>query len=74
MAALEAHLSPAALSKFESEIRAAKLLVIDGNLSPAAGAAAAGAAAAAGVPVLFEPISAPKAVRWVLIVSLVICA
>lgn len=60
---VEAHLTPALVARFEADVARARLVVIDGNLSEAAAAAAARAAAAGGAPVLFEPISAPKAAR-----------
>lgn len=43
----------------------ASLLLAEANLSPAALEAACATAAAARVPVFLEPVSVPKAVRWV---------
>jgi len=63
VAALESHLTAAALRSYSDQIRTARLLVIDGNLTVEAAAAAAEVAGAGGVPVMFEPISVPKAVR-----------
>jgi pseudouridine kinase len=46
-----------------ADIAAAQLLILDANLQAATLEAAAHVAAAAGVPVLFEPVSIPKAPR-----------
>jgi pseudouridine-5'-phosphate glycosidase/pseudouridine kinase len=45
-------------------IQSAGMLVIDGNMVPATAQAACHIARAAQVQVYFEPVSAPKAVRW----------
>ncbi|GBF93396.1 hypothetical protein Rsub_06434 [Raphidocelis subcapitata] len=64
-AALEAHLTPAALRAHAASVARAAMVVIDGNLSEAAAAEAARMASEAGAAVLFEPISVPKSVRCV---------
>lgn len=63
VAAPAVELTPAVVQQHRSDIAAAQLLVLDANLQANTLAAAAEVAAAAGVPVLFEPVSVPKAPR-----------
>ncbi|CAL8467484.1 g7022 [Coccomyxa elongata] len=62
VAALEEHL-PAVLAQHTSDIQSAPIIMLDGNLSPDALLEAAQLAEEGGVPVWYEPVSAPKAVR-----------
>jgi pseudouridine kinase len=61
--AAAAKLTPAIVQQHAKHIATAQLLILDANLQAATLAAAAHVAAAAGVPVLFEPVSIPKAAR-----------
>jgi pseudouridine kinase len=63
VAIVEQQLTPSLIASLEPQIRAAKLLVLDANLSRDSIRAAARAAATWGVPVLLEPVSVPKAAR-----------
>jgi pseudouridine kinase len=56
-------LTPAVVQLHAADIGRCQLLVLDANLGQATLAAAVAAAAAAGVRVLFEPVSVPKAAR-----------
>lgn len=58
-----AELTPDDVRRLAVDVAAAGLLVLDGNLSPGAVAAAAELAAAHDVPVVLEPVSVPKAAR-----------
>lgn len=60
MAATE-QLSPLAVEAARDVIGSAKMLVVDGNVPPGSAARALEIAYAAGVPVLLEPVSVPKA-------------
>ncbi|ALW90028.1 carbohydrate kinase [Deinococcus actinosclerus] len=62
MAAVEA-LTPAALQERRGVLRGAAWVVADGNLPEASLAHLLSLAAEAGVPVVFEPVSVPKAAR-----------
>eukprot|EP00775_Hariotina_reticulata_P012190 gene12190-12327_t len=59
-------LTPAVVQQHLQHIQQAGMLVLDANLEAETLIAATQAAAVAGVPVLFEPVSVPKSVRWVL--------
>jgi pseudouridine kinase len=63
VAAPAAELTPAVVQQHIADIAAAQLLILDANLQGPTLQAAACVAAAAGVPVLFEPVSVPKAPR-----------
>lgn len=65
VAAPAIELTPAVVQKHRSDIAAAQLLILDANLQAATLEAAVQIAAAAGVPVMFEPVSVPKAPRCV---------
>lgn len=56
-------LAPDDVRRLGATISSAALLVLDGNLSPGAVAAAADLAAEHGVPVVLDPVSVPKAER-----------
>jgi pseudouridine kinase len=60
---LELEVTSSALQRHAGLIQSAGMLVIDGNMAAEAVQAACRIARAAGVPVLFEPVSAPKAAR-----------
>ncbi|GAB4817082.1 hypothetical protein N2152v2_004128 [Parachlorella kessleri] len=60
---LEQAVTPPFLRQHRSLLAAAPVVMVDGNLSPAALEAACHQAAAAGVPVWFEPVSQPKSIR-----------
>lgn len=62
MAAADA-VGPEHVEALRAEIAGAPLVVVDGNLRPETVAAALDAAAEAGVPVVLEPVSVPKARR-----------
>jgi hypothetical protein len=74
VAAPAAELTPAVVQQHLPAVQQAGLLVLDANLQQPTLAAAAQAAAAAGVPVLFEPVSVPKSVRWALFVLTAPCS
>ena len=59
-------LTPSVVQQHLQHRQQAGALVLDANLEADTLIAATQAAAAAGVPVLFEPVSVPKATRWVL--------
>lgn len=59
-------ITPAVVLQHKSVIHRAQLLILDANFDAPTLAAAAQLAAAAGVPVLYEPVSVPKSIRWVL--------
>jgi len=63
VAAPATELTPAVIQHHAADIAAAQLLVLDANLQQETLQAAVHLAAAAGVPVLFEPVSVPKARR-----------
>ncbi|SFC92266.1 pseudouridine kinase [Nocardioides terrae] len=62
MAAIES-LTPEDVAAVADRLAAADLVVVDANLLPATVTVALDVAAAAGVPVVVEPVSVPKAVR-----------
>ncbi|BDA42876.1 probable pseudouridine kinase at N-terminal half [Coccomyxa sp. Obi] len=62
VAALEEHL-PAVLGQHKADIQSALIIMLDGNLSPDALLEAAQLASDGGVPIWYEPVSAPKAAR-----------
>ncbi|KAH7284100.1 hypothetical protein KP509_34G039600 [Ceratopteris richardii] len=59
----EKHLTPEWISRFQSQIKSASLVVLDANLSEVALQAACELAKEARVPVWFEPVSFSKSVR-----------
>lgn len=61
--AVEQQLTPERIQAFAADIWSSSMLVVDANMSQAALQAACSIASAAGVPVLMEPVSVPKAVR-----------
>lgn len=63
VAAPATELTPAVIQHHAADIAAAQLLILDANLQQETLQAAVRLAAAAGVPVLFEPVSLPKARR-----------
>lgn len=63
VAAPAVELTPRVVQRHAADIAAAQLLVLDANLPASTLAAAVQVAANAGVPVLFEPVSVPKAPR-----------
>lgn len=65
VAAPATELTPAVVQQHAAAIAAAGVLILDANLPAPTLAAAVRVAGAAGVPVLFEPVSVPKAARWV---------
>lgn len=60
---LEQEMSSSVLHRQRQLIQGAGILVIDGNMAPAAAQTACSLASAAQVPVYFEPVSAPKSIR-----------
>lgn len=60
---VEDHLKPTDLQPFHSHVQQASILMLDANLSPETLEAACHVAYASGVPIWFEPVSVPKAVR-----------
>ncbi|KAF8063071.1 ARL6 [Scenedesmus sp. PABB004] len=58
-------LTPGLVACYGPELRGARLVVLDGNLAPDTLAAAAKLASESAVPVLFEPVSVPKAAACV---------
>lgn len=64
--AAAALMTPAVVQQHTSVIQQAQLLVVDANFDAQTLQEAAQIAHKAGVPVLFEPVSVPKSVRWVL--------
>lgn len=65
VAAPTVELTPAIVQQHAAAIAAAQVLILDANLPAATLQAAVQVAAASGVPVMFEPVSVPKAPRWV---------
>ena len=63
VAIAEHQLTPSVIMSCEPQIKGAKLLVLDANLSRESIQAASQVAALWSVPVLLEPVSVPKAAR-----------
>lgn len=66
VAAPTVELTPEVVQQHAAAIAAAQVLILDANLPAATLQAAVQVAGAAGVPVMFEPVSVPKAPRWVM--------
>ncbi len=66
VAAPAVELTPALVQQHAAALAAAQVLILDANLPASTLQAAVNMAGAAGVPVMFEPVSVPKAPRWVM--------